>query len=81
MTPVIKNLFHLTHSGSAAETLALIRQSLKSHSMDREGTHFDENFPHVFMVFGASVSISKPCVSIRLIYVINNDVFFLIFSG
>lgn len=46
----------LSALASAAETLALIRQSLKSQSMDREGTHFDDTFPHVFIVFGASVS-------------------------
>lgn len=43
----------------AEETLTLIRRSLKSNSMDREGTHFDENFPHVFCIFGASGDLAK----------------------
>lgn len=38
------------------EALAIIRRNLKSSAMDTEGTHFDSNIPHVFVVFGASVS-------------------------
>lgn len=37
------------------QSLALIRNSLKSSRMELEGTHFDGSHPHVFVVFGASV--------------------------
>lgn len=36
--------------------LALYRKSLKSKEMDHDGTHFDGNYPHIFVVLGASVS-------------------------
>jgi glucose-6-phosphate 1-dehydrogenase len=36
-------------------TLALIRKSLKSCNMNKEGSRFDGTIPHVFVCFGASV--------------------------
>ena len=36
--------------------LALYRKSLKSKEMDHDGTHFDGQYPHVFVTLGASVS-------------------------
>ncbi|XP_062562901.1 glucose-6-phosphate 1-dehydrogenase isoform X1 [Armigeres subalbatus] len=41
------------------EALAIIRRNLKSSAMDSEGTHFDCNCPHVFVVFGASGDLAK----------------------
>lgn len=41
------------------EALAIIRRNLKSSAMDTEGTHFDSNIPHVFVVFGASGDLAK----------------------
>ncbi|GLV46699.1 Zwischenferment [Carabus blaptoides fortunei] len=36
------------------ESLTLIRNSLHSSDMDHDGTHFDESYPHIFSIFGAS---------------------------
>jgi len=45
-------------SNQTEEALKLIRRTLKSNSMDRvEGTHFDGTYPHIFITFGASVSL------------------------
>lgn len=44
---------------NCAEGLAAIRRSLKSKSMDTEGTHFDGSYPHVFVTFGASGDLAK----------------------
>lgn len=45
-------------SKTTEEALKLIRRSLKSKDMGRvEGTCFDESYPHVFVTFGASVSL------------------------
>lgn len=41
------------------ETLDLIRQSLTSRTMNREGTHFDGKIPHVFITFGASGDLAR----------------------
>lgn len=41
---------------SGEETLALIRSSLATPQMEEDGCCFDGNCPHVFIVFGASVS-------------------------
>ncbi|XP_026474189.1 glucose-6-phosphate 1-dehydrogenase [Ctenocephalides felis] len=41
------------------QSLALIRNSLKSSRMELEGTHFDGSHPHVFVVFGASGDLAK----------------------
>lgn len=41
------------------EALAIIRRNLKSSTMDQEGTHFDCNCPHVFVVFGASGDLAR----------------------
>jgi len=47
-----------TVGASTEESLQYIRQSLKSEEMDHlEGTHFDRLIPHVFVTFGASVSL------------------------
>lgn len=48
---------HTTNSvQTTEEALKLIRRSLKSKSMNRvEGIHFDGNYPHIFVTFGASV--------------------------
>lgn len=48
----------LTVGTSTEDSLQYIRQSLKSDEMDHlEGTHFDRLIPHVFVTFGASVSL------------------------
>ncbi|XP_018566611.1 glucose-6-phosphate 1-dehydrogenase isoform X2 [Anoplophora glabripennis] len=39
--------------------LALFRQSLKSIDMDHDGTHFDINRPHVFVILGASGDLAR----------------------
>lgn len=45
-------------SNTTEEALKLIRRSLKSNSMNQvEGTHWDGTYPHVFVTFGASVSV------------------------
>lgn len=41
------------------EALAIIRRNLKSRAMECEGTHFDCNCPHVFVVFGASGDLAR----------------------
>lgn len=41
------------------ETLKLIRQSLRSPNMEKEGSHFDRNLPHLFITFGASGDLAK----------------------
>lgn len=43
-------------SNTTEEALKLIRKSLKSCSMDQDGTRFDGTYPHIFVTFGASVS-------------------------
>lgn len=37
-------------------SLALYRKSLKSTESHSDGSHFDEEDPHVFVILGASVS-------------------------
>lgn len=39
--------------------LALFRKSLKSKDMDHDGTHFDANKPHVFVILGASGDLAR----------------------
>ncbi|CAH1121003.1 unnamed protein product [Ceutorhynchus assimilis] len=39
---------------NAEVCLALYRKSLKSKDMDHEGTHFDGQYPHIFVTLGAS---------------------------
>lgn len=46
-------------TGSAEESLNLIRKSLRSPNMDLQGTHFDGNLPHVFVTLGASGDLAK----------------------
>uniref|UniRef100_A0A182UAZ0 Uncharacterized protein n=1 Tax=Anopheles melas TaxID=34690 RepID=A0A182UAZ0_9DIPT len=46
------------------QALAIIRRNLKSSAMDTEGTHFDCNCPHIFVVFGASVSVAGEQTSV-----------------
>uniref|UniRef100_A0A1B0AIZ0 Glucose-6-phosphate 1-dehydrogenase n=1 Tax=Glossina pallidipes TaxID=7398 RepID=A0A1B0AIZ0_GLOPL len=41
------------------ETLEHIRRSLKAPTMICEGTHFDGQIPHTFVVFGASGDLAK----------------------
>lgn len=48
--------------------LALLRKSLRSHEMDFEGSHFDGNIPHIFVVLGASVSQRTNCENIVIIF-------------
>lgn len=80
MNVKFKNKFHIffavTFTGHGAdstnqteEALKLIRRSLKSNSMDRvEGTHFDGNYPHIFIVFGASVGFQRKFDFFNLFY-------------
>lgn len=49
----------LLDSANSEVYLALYRKSLKSKEMDHDGTHFDGNYPHIFVVLGASVSYKK----------------------
>lgn len=49
----------LINSGSYSEALEIIRRSLKSHSMKFEGTNFEQEYPHVFVVFGASGDLAR----------------------
>lgn len=46
-------------AGNTEETLTLIRKSLRSATHEVEGTHFDQNIPHIFVTLGASVSLSS----------------------
>ncbi|KAJ8926870.1 hypothetical protein NQ314_020721 [Rhamnusium bicolor] len=39
--------------------LALYRKSLKSKDMDHDGTHFDAQYPHVFVTLGASGDLAR----------------------
>ncbi|XP_030748343.1 glucose-6-phosphate 1-dehydrogenase isoform X2 [Sitophilus oryzae] len=39
--------------------LALYRKSLKSKDMDHDGTHFDGQYPHVFVTLGASGDLAR----------------------
>ncbi|KAF7287712.1 hypothetical protein GWI33_003353 [Rhynchophorus ferrugineus] len=39
--------------------LALYRKSLKSKDMDHDGTHFDGQYPHVFVILGASGDLAR----------------------
>lgn len=39
--------------------LALYRDSLVSKDMDKDGTHFDGQIPHIFVIFGASGDLAK----------------------
>lgn len=39
--------------------LALYRKSLKSTESHSDGSHFDQEDPHVFVILGASVSCSS----------------------
>ncbi|XP_060515882.1 glucose-6-phosphate 1-dehydrogenase isoform X2 [Cylas formicarius] len=39
--------------------LALYRKSLKSKDMDHDGTHFDGQYPHVFIILGASGDLAR----------------------
>ncbi|KAH1022974.1 glucose-6-phosphate 1-dehydrogenase isoform X2 [Dendroctonus ponderosae] len=39
--------------------LALYRKSLKSKDMDHEGTHFDGQYPHIFVTLGASGDLAR----------------------
>lgn len=41
------------------ESLMLLRNSLKSSDMDHDGTHFDRNDLHIFVIFGASGDLAK----------------------
>ncbi|XP_065165362.1 glucose-6-phosphate 1-dehydrogenase isoform X1 [Atheta coriaria] len=41
------------------ECLALYRNSLKSADMDHDGTHFDGQYPHVFVILGASGDLAR----------------------
>lgn len=41
------------------ECLELYRLSLKSKAMDHDGTHFDGQYPHVFIILGASGDLAK----------------------
>ena len=41
------------------ETLERIIKSLKSPTMVCEGTHFDGQIPHTFVIFGASGDLAK----------------------
>lgn len=52
---VLIKYFFADHSNSEV-CLALYRQSLKSKEMDHDGTHFDAQYPHTFIILGASVS-------------------------
>ncbi|KAI5692296.1 hypothetical protein M8J75_013103 [Diaphorina citri] len=45
--------------GNTEETLTLIRKSLRSATQEVEGTHFDQNIPHIFVTFGASGDLAK----------------------
>ncbi|KAL7293918.1 hypothetical protein TKK_0012649 [Trichogramma kaykai] len=45
---------------STEESLQFIRESLKSEEMDHmEGTHFESQYPHVFVTLGASGDLAK----------------------
>lgn len=57
----------------SSETLSLIRRSLKSHSMNKEGTQFDESFPHIFVVFGASGDLAKKKIYPTLWYLYRDN--------
>ncbi|KAM7346387.1 glucose-6-phosphate 1-dehydrogenase Zw isoform 2-T2 [Cochliomyia hominivorax] len=47
------------HDRSHEETLERIIKSLKSPTMVCEGTHFDAQIPHTFVIFGASGDLAK----------------------
>lgn len=69
------------HSSGSAKTteeaLKLIRRSLKSNSMNRmEGTCFDATYPHIFVIFGASV-IYYNTIKSRSFVEIKKNIFFL----
>ncbi|XP_017768268.1 PREDICTED: glucose-6-phosphate 1-dehydrogenase isoform X2 [Nicrophorus vespilloides] len=44
---------------SKEECLSLYRKSLESKDMDHDGTHFDGEHPHVFVIFGASGDLAR----------------------
>ncbi|XP_046621762.1 glucose-6-phosphate 1-dehydrogenase isoform X1 [Neodiprion virginianus] len=49
-----------TRETTTEQSLAFIRQSLKSATMDHlEGTHFDGSIPHIFVILGASGDLAK----------------------
>lgn len=56
-------LFLFSEAQTSELCLALFRQSLKSKDMDHDGTHFDANRPHAFVILGASVSSSTTTVN------------------
>ncbi|XP_056645684.1 glucose-6-phosphate 1-dehydrogenase isoform X1 [Diorhabda carinulata] len=49
----------LEESKNAELCLSLYRNSLKSKDMDRGGTHFDGQYPHVFVTLGASGDLAR----------------------
>lgn len=53
------HFFFVLENVRAEETLVLYRNSLKSKNFEHDGAHFDEQYPHVFVILGASVSINK----------------------
>lgn len=54
---LLNQLSTASSASNSQRTLDLIRQDLSSDSvMNSEGTYFDSRHPHLFVVFGASVS-------------------------
>lgn len=50
--------FYILDQSNSEVCLALYRNSLKSKDMDHDGTHFDAQYPHTFIILGASVSFA-----------------------
>ncbi|XP_008469502.1 glucose-6-phosphate 1-dehydrogenase isoform X1 [Diaphorina citri] len=57
---VLVKIYHQENvTSNTEETLTLIRKSLRSATQEVEGTHFDQNIPHIFVTFGASGDLAK----------------------
>lgn len=62
-------LYSFSDARNSEISLALYRKSLKSTESHSDGSHFDEEDPHVFVILGASVSINESSALIYINYI------------